>query len=67
MSTSNTSNVKLDGGLVLELNVQTSVAGLVYVEVQDAETGVALPGHALADARGVRGYATCCCVSGSMI
>ena len=35
--------------------MQTSVAGLVYVEVQDGATGAPLPGHALADARGVRG------------
>ena len=49
------SGATLDGGLVLELNVQTSVAGLVYVEVQDGATGAPLPGHALADARGVRG------------
>lgn len=51
----------VNGGLVLELNVQTSVAGLVYAEVQDGQTGVALPGFALADAHGVRGYATCSC------
>ena len=44
----------VDGGLVLELNVQTSVAGLVFVELQD-ETGLPLPGRELANARGVRG------------
>lgn len=58
-NSSKTPRIALDGGLVLELNVQTSVAGLVYVELQDGKTGAPLPGHALGDARGVRGYATC--------
>jgi hypothetical protein len=44
----------LDGGLVLELNVETGVAGLVYVELQD-ESGAPLGGHSLAEARGTRG------------
>jgi hypothetical protein len=43
------------GGLVLQLNVQTSVAGLLYVELQSATTGQPLPGRALADAQGIRG------------
>ena len=49
------SNSTVAGGFVLELNAQNSVAGLVYVEVQGGATGAALPGHALADARGIRG------------
>lgn len=45
----------INGGLVLELNVQTSVAGLVFVELQDAQTGVPLPGRTLAESRPARG------------
>eukprot|EP01052_Picozoa_sp_SAG31_P021103 SAG31_NODE_1614_length_7741_cov_4.817849_5_plen_373_part_00 len=53
-STTNSSTTT-DGGLVLQLNVQTSVAGLVYVEMQDNVTGAPLPGHTLSDSRGIRG------------
>ena len=60
-NTSSTPDTTVDGGLVLELNLQTSVAGLVYVEVQDGETGATLNGRALADARGIRGCAAPVC------
>ena len=39
---------------MLELNVETGVAGLVYVELRD-EGGAPLAGHSLAEARGTRG------------
>ena len=43
-----------DGGLELQLNVQTGVAGLVFVELQDV-SGDALPKRSLADVSPIRG------------
>ena len=45
----------VDGGLVAELNVQTGVGGLLYVELLDPATDQPLPGFGLAEAKGVRG------------
>jgi hypothetical protein len=45
----------IDGGLVLELNVHTGVAGLVFVELQDHVGGTPIPGYTLEESRPVRG------------
>eukprot|EP01051_Picozoa_sp_SAG22_P017513 SAG22_NODE_2721_length_2282_cov_1.488319_3_plen_55_part_00 len=44
----------VSGGLVLELNVQTGVAGLVFVELQESD-GTPIAGYTLAQSRAVRG------------
>ena len=42
------------GGLEVHLNFQSSVVGLVFVELQD-EAGEGIPGHAMAEADPLRG------------
>ena len=48
-------HVQLDGGLELHLNIETGVAGLVYVELLGATGAQPLPGRAFADVSPVRG------------